>query len=93
MADTMLHLSIRGGVHGVGYRAWLSHEARAHGLSGWVRNRSDGTVEAVLSGSSQAVDAVVELCRRGPPAARVSGVETVPWDEVLPNGFNARATV
>ena len=93
MAGKMLHLSIAGRVQGVGYRAWLSHQARAEGLDGWVRNRRDGTVEAVLSGDEAAVDAVVERCRRGPAAARVSGVETIAWDEILPGGFNALPTL
>ena len=69
------HLRIAGRVQGVGYRDALRREALACGVSGWVRNRLDGTVEAVLRGSPGAVDAVVAWTRRGPPAARVNGIE------------------
>lgn len=93
MADKTLHLRIAGRVQGVGYRAWLCGEARSRGLTGWVRNRSDDTVEAVVSGPSQTVDDIVNLCRDGPPAALVSGVETAPWDEALTDGFNGRPTL
>jgi acylphosphatase len=68
------HLRISGRVQGVGFRHALHAQALAHGLTGWVRNRRDGTVEAVLQGESAAVDAVLAWARRGPPAARVDGV-------------------
>ncbi len=66
---------IAGRVQGVGYRDWLVEEARAHGLAGWVRNRRDGTVEALLAGDLPGVQAVLLACRRGPPAARVDSIE------------------
>jgi acylphosphatase len=69
------HLRIAGRVQGVGYRDALRAEAIAQGVSGWVRNRRDGSVEAVLQGSVAATEAVIGWARRGPPAARVSGVE------------------
>jgi acylphosphatase len=69
------HLRIAGRVQGVGYRDALRREALANGVTGWVRNRSDGTVEAVLQGAPDSVDAVVAWARRGPPAARVNGIE------------------
>ena len=69
------HLRISGRVQGVGYRDSLAAEARARSVAGWVRNRRDGTVEAVLQGSAQAVDAVIGWARRGPPAARVEAIE------------------
>jgi len=69
------HLRISGRVQGVGYRDALCSEALAHGVAGWVRNRRDGSVEAVVQGSPQATDAVIAWARRGPPAARVSAVE------------------
>ena len=69
------HLRISGRVQGVGYRDSLAAEARARSVAGWVRNRRDGSVEAVLQGSAEAVDAVVGWARRGPPAARVQAVE------------------
>lgn len=71
-------LRITGRVQGVGYRAALCATAERHGLDGWVRNRSDGSVEAELSGSAAAVEALIEWARRGPPAARVTGVSVEP---------------
>jgi acylphosphatase len=62
-------------VQGVGYRAWVEHEALRRGLDGWVRNRRDGNVEAVLAGPPDAVTAMVAACRRGPPSARVDAVD------------------
>lgn len=69
------HLRISGRVQGVGYRDALRSEALARGVSGWVRNRRDGTVEAVAQGSADAIDALVAWARRGPPPARVTDVE------------------
>lgn len=68
-------LRIAGRVQGVGYRDWLQREARRHGISGWVRNRTDGTVEALLAGEEDALSAVLSACRRGPPMARVERIE------------------
>ena len=62
---------VTGRVQGVGYRAWVEHQARNHDLEGWVRNRRDGSVEAVFSGPADAVTAVIAACRRGPSSARV----------------------
>ncbi len=69
------HLRISGRVQGVGYRYSLCAEAQANGISGWVRNRRDGTVEAVLQGSPEAVERILAWVRRGPPGARVTAVE------------------
>jgi acylphosphatase len=69
-----LLVRIRGQVQGVGYRAWAEEKARSLGLSGWVRNRRDGSVEAVFSGESDAVDEMVGYCWQGPMAARVETV-------------------
>ena len=69
------HLRIHGRVQGVFYRGWAVETARGLGLTGWVRNRRDGTVEAVVQGEEAAVQRFVELARSGPPAARVEGVE------------------
>ena len=68
-------LRAAGRVQGVGYRDALRDAAVAHGLSGWVRNRRDGSVEALLQGGEAAVEAVIAWARRGPPAARVAKVE------------------
>lgn len=70
----IVHLMLRGRVQGVGYRAWCAREAEMLGLRGWVRNRRNGAVEAVLAGPAASVDAMVEACRRGPPGARVDDV-------------------
>lgn len=69
------HVIIRGRVQGVGYRAWTEHTALARGLSGWVRNRRDGAVEAVISGPAEAVAAMLDACRCGPYGARVDAVD------------------
>ncbi|MFZ4537306.1 acylphosphatase [Propionivibrio sp.] len=71
MAYITRHLSIYGRVQGVGYRWSLSAEAKALGLSGWVRNRSDGSVEALICGTPEAVEALTTWAYRGPPAAHV----------------------
>ncbi|MCK0197567.1 acylphosphatase [Ancylobacter sp. 6x-1] len=73
-----IRLMIHGHVQGVGYRVWLAGQARAKKLTGWVRNRADGGVECVLEGQREALDAIVELCREGPLAARVSHIDTLP---------------
>jgi acylphosphatase len=74
-------LRITGEVQGVGYRDALRREALARGLTGWVRNRRDGSVEAVLQGPGEAVEAVIGWTRIGPPAARVSNVQAGPAAE------------
>ncbi len=84
---------VRGRVQGVWYRGWTVAEAGARGLAGWVRNRSDGTVEAVFAGPQAAVEAMVAACRRGPPAAQVRDVAVEPWDEHPGSGFHQRPTL
>lgn len=66
---------VRGRVQGVGYRAWTEDTALLNGLDGWVRNRRDGAVEAVFAGSAEAVDGMIEACRRGPESAGVTAIE------------------
>jgi acylphosphatase len=73
-ARSVRHVTIRGHVQGVWYRGWTVENATARGLHGWVRNRPDGTVEAVFAGTADAVDHMIEACRRGPASARVSDV-------------------
>jgi acylphosphatase len=68
-------VTIRGRVQGVGFRYWTRRSATARGLDGWVRNRRDGSVEALFAGPEQAVADMIELCRRGPDGARVDNVE------------------
>lgn len=71
----IVRLRITGRVQGVGYRAFVEAEARARSLEGWVRNRRDGSVEAVLAGEREAVEEMTAACWRGPPASRVAAVE------------------
>ena len=66
---------VHGWVHGVGFRVFVARAAQSRGLAGWVRNRPDSTVEAVLEGEPDPVESVVELCRTGPRAADVTRVE------------------
>ncbi|MBY0361236.1 MAG: acylphosphatase [Phreatobacter sp.] len=66
-----LHLRIEGIVQGVGYRQWFRRRAEALGVSGWVRNRSDDSVEAVIDGAAEAVEALVRLAMNGPAGAKV----------------------
>lgn len=72
------HIVVSGRVQGVGYRAWTADEAIARGLEGWVRNRRDGTVEAVFAGEPEVVGAMISDCRRGPALARVEAVDDRP---------------
>lgn len=75
------HLKIVGFVQGVGYRASFEREARALRLSGWVRNRADGSVEALVSGTPDALDRIIAWARRGPSSARVDHVAVADVDD------------
>ena len=87
------HLVIRGRVQGVGYRYTMTRTAEALGVTGWVRNRRDGTVEAVVQGDEDLVERLVAWCRRGPPGASVTGVAADPQVvDVALNGFSSRPT-
>ena len=68
-------LVIAGRVQGVGFRAWMAEQALALGLAGWVRNRVDGTVEALIAGDVAAVEEMARLCRRGPRMAEVVSID------------------
>lgn len=87
-----IRIRIEGRVQGVGYRAWTARRARALGLAGWVRNRADGSVEAVLQGEAQAIERMLADCRAGPPAALVSAVTVVGEAEEALVGFEVRAS-
>ena len=86
-------LIISGRVQGVGYRQWLIDAARAHGVSGWVRNRRDGSVEALVAGDTAAVEELLRACRRGPRLASVSQIEEQLADAPEHMGFNQLPTV
>ena len=86
-------LHITGQVQGVFYRAWFAEEAEALGLDGWIRNRADGSVEAVVQGATESVERMVAKAREGSPAARVDhvAISDEPSSEIL-QGFEKRAT-
>lgn len=86
------HVVIAGRVQGVGFRFWVEAEAVSHGLSGWVRNRRDGSVEAVFWGEEDAVGAMLEACWQGPDMALVTEV-TISDTEETPSGFEIRGTL
>jgi acylphosphatase len=75
-----VHLSIHGMVQGVGFRDAFSLRALEHGVDGWVRNRRDGSVEALIRGDARAVEALIRWARHGPPTARVQRVDSRPVD-------------
>jgi acylphosphatase len=93
LARRSVRLRIEGLVQGVGFRAFVEREARARGLHGWVRNRRDGGVEAVLSGPVERVDAMIDQCRKGPPSARVDLVKVLDEPEPLARAFVVCRTV
>ncbi|WGJ14094.1 acylphosphatase [Methylocapsa sp. D3K7] len=74
-SERIVQVTISGRVQGVGYRFWVEREAAARGIRGWVRNRSNGDVEALFAGDPDAVEALCAACWRGPSHARVAHVE------------------
>ncbi len=84
MSGTIRRVTIRGRVQGVGYRAFVEHQAMTLKIAGWVRNRRDGSVEALFAGAADVVSEMVGLCRRGPSYAHVDAVqeETAGADEL-----------
>lgn len=93
MSESVIHVSITGLVQGVGFRAWLEREAMARGLSGWVRNRRDGSVEAVFAGTVGTVEAMLAACHQGPRMAQVHEVTATPADEPDGHGFAVLPTL
>ena len=91
--ECTVRLRIEGRVQGVGYRMFVERTASALGLDGWVRNRRDGAVEAVVSGAGDAIDEIIARCKDGPPAARVDRVEVLAEDGLVAPGFFVRPTV
>ena len=85
---TRRRVIVRGRVQGVFFRDTVRRAAREEGVAGWIRNRSDGSVEAVFEGDADSVARLVDLCRSGPPGARVEGVEV--FDET-PEGLDGFA--
>jgi acylphosphatase len=84
MSGAIRLVTIRGRVQGVGYRAWVEYQARGLDLQGWVRNRRDGSVEALFEGAEEVVVRMIALCQQGPPSARVDDLseETAGADQL-----------
>jgi len=81
MSRAILQVTIRGRVQGVGYRAWVEYRARRADIEGWVRNRADGSVEALFAGPATVVAQMIALCRHGPSSAQVQSVSSETADE------------
>ncbi len=92
MSDIAVRVMIRGRVQGVWYRGWTVDQAQARGLRGWVRNRRDGAVEALFISPAAKVEAMIEACQDGPPAARVDLVERFPGEDSGGPGFDQLST-
>jgi acylphosphatase len=86
------HLSIHGRVQGVFYRGWAVDTASQLGLAGWVRNRRDGTVEALVQGENSAVEQFIALAREGPPAAIVERIDESEEEPATFSGFEQQGT-
>ena len=88
-----VRITITGRVQGIGYRDWAGATGQQLGLTGWVRNRTDGSVEALVVGDERAVGQMIDACRRGPALARVEEIDVEPVDlDILPNGFTQLPT-
>ena len=92
MTERAVHLSITGQVQGVGYRAWVEREAQSRQLAGWVRNRFDGSVEAVFAGPAEAIEAMLAACRTGPRMAEVREVLSSDFAGPVGPGFRVLPT-
>lgn len=88
----MLRLLVSGRVQQVGYRDWVIRKAQSMGITGWVRNLSDGRVEAVAAGDEEALAVFLETCREGPRLARVDDIDVHPVHERPVKGFTKRFT-
>jgi acylphosphatase len=93
MAMTMQRVVVQGRVQGVGFRAWVSSNARKRGLKGWVRNLSNGAVEAVFAGEPDLVEQMVKDCWDGPLVSRVLSVIAEPCQEAVGDYFEQKPTV
>lgn len=93
MSVTALHVIVEGRVQGVGFRAYVEREAKARGLRGWVRNRSDGSVEAVFSGEEEDVESMMVACHRGPRLSLVRNVRRAAHPPGDWKGFEVWPTV
>jgi len=90
---TSLRMKIEGFVQAVGYRNFAIEQARALNLDGWVRNRSDGTVEALVSGPTKSVEAFVAVCTRGPKGSKVTSIDLHNAEPPEEKGFHRRSSL
>ncbi|MFT6558214.1 acylphosphatase [Sneathiella sp.] len=88
-----LHARIKGRVQGVGYRAWTIETATSLGLKGWVRNRKDGSVEAVFQGDERRLQQMIDKCFEGPFLARVVDIQTREIEEEPFDRFSSKSTL
>jgi acylphosphatase len=90
---TIFRLRIKGAVQGVGYRDWAIGEAKRRGLDGWVRNRSDGSVEMLIAGADARVEDMLKASTQGPAAARVTNIDIHKETDMPDAGFVRRPTM
>jgi acylphosphatase len=90
---TSMRLRIEGSVQAVGYRNFMIEEARKLGIDGWVRNRTDGSVEALVSGETKAVEALIAACARGPEGSRIKHIDMEKVEPPAEKGFNRRPSI
>lgn len=90
---TIFRLRIKGAVQGVGYRDWAIREATGRGLSGWVRNRSDGSVELLMAGPDAKVQDMLRAATQGPEAAQVTSIDIHNETDPPPTGFSRKPTL
>lgn len=93
MPQAAVRLEIEGRVQGVGFRWWTVRQAHALGVSGWVRNRRDGSVEVLAVGQPKALEALIDACGRGPAGAEVRALRQSPAEDDGSQGFEERSTV
>jgi acylphosphatase len=93
VARRKVRVRIEGHVQGVGFRYWLQLAATDLDLNGWVRNRRDGGVEAVLCGPTDSIDEMIQRCKDGPPSARVDFVKVLEESDSVPDGFEVKPTL
>ena len=92
-SETIFRLRIKGLVQGVGFRDWAIDEAQARNISGWIRNRGDGTVEMLVAGPHKAIEDMLGALTKGPSAARVTNIDIHKETEAPPAGFVRKPTL
>ncbi|MDA0306144.1 MAG: acylphosphatase [Proteobacteria bacterium] len=93
MKEKSIRVVVEGRVQGVWFRGWVMQEASILNLDGWVRNRTDGTLEALFSGAGSDVDAMILACHQGPSSARVDSVSQHPAPPPEERGFRSLPTM